>query len=35
MKKIDRTGEINYNKQGSLMRITKYRNANDIDVYFP
>lgn len=34
MPKIDRTGEINYNKYGSKMIIIKYRNANDIDVLF-
>lgn len=32
---VDRTGEINYNNFGSKMIITKYRNAMDIDVYFP
>lgn len=32
---IDRTGEINYNTFGSKMIIKEYRNANDIDVYFP
>ena len=34
-KKIDRTGEINYNKFGSKMVITRYRFNKDIDVYFP
>ena len=34
-KKIDRTGEINYNKFGSKMIIIEYRKALDIDVYFP
>lgn len=34
-KKIDRTGEINYNKFGSKMVIVGYRGALDIDVYFP
>ena len=32
---IDRTGEINYNKFGSKMIISKYRGANDLDIYFP
>ena len=31
----DRTGEEKYNRIGSLMRIIKYRNSRDIDVYFP
>ena len=35
MRKIDRTGEVTYNNFGSLMRITNYRNSNDIDVFFP
>ena len=35
MKKIDRTGEISYNTFGSKIIIVKYRNAKDIDVYFP
>ena len=34
-KKIDRTGEENYNKFGSKMIIKKYISANDVDVYFP
>ena len=34
MRKIDRTGEINYNNQGSLMKIVKYNNATDIIVEF-
>lgn len=33
--KIDRTGEISYNTFGSRIVIVEYRNANDIDVYFP
>ena len=33
--KIDRVGERNVNNFGSKMVITKYRNAMDIDVYFP
>ena len=33
--KIDRTGEETYNNFGSKMIITKYKNTNDIDVYFP
>ena len=35
MSKIDRTGEERLNSFGSKMIIKKYRNANDIDVYFP
>lgn len=35
MKRIDRTGEEKTNNFGSLMRITKYRNNNDVEVYFP
>lgn len=35
MKKIDRTGEVSYNKFGSKIIIINYRNSNDIDVYFP
>ena len=31
----DRTGEETYNNFGSKMIITKYKNTNDIDVYFP
>lgn len=31
---INRTNEINYNKFGSKMIISKYINDNDIDVYF-
>ena len=34
-KKIDRTGEINYNSFGSKMIIKEYRKRVDIDVYFP
>ena len=34
-KKTDRVGEIKYNKFGSEMIIKNYRNAKDIDVYFP
>ena len=34
-RKIDRTGEINYNNFGSKMEIIEYRKAIDIDVYFP
>ena len=34
-KKIDKTGEINYNNFGSKMVIVGYRRAVDIDVYFP
>ena len=30
-----RVGEINYNNFGSEIKITNYRNTNDIDVYFP
>ena len=33
--KIDRTGEETYNKFGSKMIITNYRNYEDIDIYFP
>lgn len=33
--KIDRKGEIGFNNFGSLMYIYEYRNANDIDIYFP
>ena len=33
-KTIDRTGEENYNKWGSLMRIIEYKNANDILIEF-
>ena len=33
--KIDRTGEVNYNKFGSKMEIIEYRMNRDIDVYFP
>ena len=33
--KINRTGEENINSFGSEMMIIKYRNAKDIDVYFP
>ena len=33
--KIDRVGEKNINNFGSEMVITKYENANNIDVYFP
>lgn len=34
-KKIDRTGEINYNSFESKMIIKEYRSRMDIDVYFP
>ena len=34
-KKIDRTGEERVNKFGSKMIIKEYRNAIDIDIYFP
>ena len=34
-KKIDRTGEIGYNKFGSKMVIVKYRGVRDIDISFP
>lgn len=34
-KKIDRTGEIRFNKLGSKMEIIGYRNFHDMDVYFP
>ena len=33
-KMIDRTGEENYNNEGTLMRIIKYRRVNDIFVEF-
>ena len=33
--KLNRIGERNYNTFGSEMIITKYRNAMNIDVYFP
>ena len=32
---LDRTGEENLNNFGSKMKIIKYRNSKDIDVYFP
>ena len=35
VRKIDRTGEEGYNSFGSKMVIKEYRNATDIDVYFP
>ena len=35
VRKIDRTGEINYNSFGSKMIIKEYRKRVDIDVYFP
>lgn len=35
MKKVDKTGEENYNSFGSKMIITKYINAHNINVYFP
>ena len=35
MRKIDRTGEINYNNFGSKMIIINYRNNKDMNVYFP
>ena len=31
---IDRTGEVNYNKQGEKMTIIRYGNAKDIDIQF-
>ncbi len=34
-KTIDRTGETRLNNFGSEMVIIEYRNARDIDVYFP
>ena len=34
-RKIDRTGEEEYNNFGSKMIIKEYRKARDIDVYFP
>lgn len=34
-KAIDRTGEENYNNFGSKIVISGYRNARDIDIYFP
>ena len=34
-KKIDRSGEEGYNNFGSKMMIKEYRNARDIDIYFP
>ena len=33
--KRDRTGEEGYNSFGSKMVIVEYRNARDIDIYFP
>ncbi len=33
--KIDRTGEIRYNNFGSKIVIKEYRNAKDLDIYFP
>ena len=33
-RKIDRTGEVNYNTVGTLMRIVEYNNATDIIVEF-
>lgn len=33
--KIDRIGEEGYNNFGSKMIITRYKNAHDVDVYFP
>ena len=35
VRKLDRTGEVNYNTYGSKMIIKEYRNKNSIDVYFP
>ena len=35
VRKINRTGEERVNNFGSKMIITEYRNAMDIDVYFP
>lgn len=34
MRKIDRTGEVNYNSQGLRMKICRYNNVHDIDVEF-
>lgn len=34
-KKIDRTGEENYNNFGSLMIIKEHRAYDDMDIYFP
>lgn len=34
-KKIDRTGEKGVNSFGSKIMIKKYKNANDVDIYFP
>ena len=34
-KKIDKNGEESYNKFGSKMVISEYKNNIDIDVYFP
>lgn len=34
MKKLNRVGEINYNKQGEKMTIIRYRISNDIDIQF-
>ena len=31
----NRTGEESFNNFGSIMVITRYKNRNDIDVYFP
>lgn len=33
--KIDRVGEMSYNKFGSRMIVVGYRGTSDIDVYFP
>ena len=35
MPKVDRVGERNINNFGSEMVIVDYKNANNIDVYFP
>ena len=35
MNRINRTGEVSYNKFGSKIIITNYKNCNDIDIYFP
>lgn len=31
----DKTGEINYNRFGTKMIITRYKNYHDCDIYFP
>ena len=35
MSKISRLNETKINKFGSEIKIIKYNNSNDIDVYFP